>query len=354
MMRPKTSHKDIPPRMLRRTRTLKSGKVWESFYYNGRDDEGKRVEIPLGNDLNEAKRKWATLECRSMPPETGLMRFVFDRYERDIVPTKAPKTQSDNIGSLKFLRAVFNTAPIDAITPQFIAQYRDKRSVAAPVRANRELALFSHIWNTAREWGYTAKENPVKGVRKNREKPRDFYADDTIWHAVMAQACPELKDAMDLNYLTGQRPADVLKMRLSDIKDGALEVRQNKTNKKLRIMLEANGTRSVLGLVIDRIKARERKVASLFLIATETGAALNRWTLRHRFDDARANAAKAADDADQLGLADRVRGFQFRDIRPKAASEITLAHASKLLGHTEQEITEKVYRRVGEVVQPTR
>jgi hypothetical protein len=31
-----------------------------------------------------------------------------------------------------------------------------------------------------------------------------------------------------------------------------------------------------------------------------------------------------------------------------------LEHASKLLGHTEQEITEKVYRRVGETVKPTK
>ena len=66
-MRPKSNHRDLPPRMLRRVRTLKSGKVWESFYYNGRDTEGRRVEIPLGHDLNEAKRKWAELECKPAP-----------------------------------------------------------------------------------------------------------------------------------------------------------------------------------------------------------------------------------------------------------------------------------------------
>lgn len=47
-----------------------------------------------------------------------------------------------------------------------------------------------------------------------------------------------LKDAMDLEYLTGQRQNDVLKMTMHDIRDGALEVRQNKTEKKLRIILE--------------------------------------------------------------------------------------------------------------------
>ena len=54
-------------------------------------------------------------------------------------------------------------------------------------------------------------------------------------------------------------------------------------------------------------------------------------------------------------LALRIRKFQFRDIRPKAASEIASPEdASKLLGHTNEQITQKVYWRVGEVVKPTR
>lgn len=355
VMRPKSSARDLPPRMLRRTKRLASGKMWEGYYYNGRDDHGKRVEIPLGTDLNEAKRKWADLECKPAPIETGLMRVVFDRYARDIIPTKAPKTQKDNEGCLKMLRKVFDNAPINAITPQHVALYRDERGATAPVRANREIALFSHVWNLAREWGYTAKENPVKGVRKNKERPRDYYADAAVWSAVYAAACVELQDAMDLNYLTGQRPADVLKMRLADIKGGAIEVQQNKTKKKLRILLDDDGVRTELGNVIDRIKSRERKVASLFLIATPAGKALNKWTLRTRFDDARTDAAQAADATGDKELATRIRAFQFRDIRPKAASEIgDVTAASKLLGHTEEEITRKVYIRVGETVKPTK
>jgi len=33
-MRPKSNHRDLPPRMLRRVRTLVSGKKWVSYYYN--------------------------------------------------------------------------------------------------------------------------------------------------------------------------------------------------------------------------------------------------------------------------------------------------------------------------------
>lgn len=90
------------------------------------------------------------------------------------------------------------------------------------------------------------------------------------------------------------------------------------------------------------------------MVATPDGTALNKWTLRTRFDEARATAAKAAEELGNIELAARIRAFQFRDIRPKAASETDLEHASKLLGHTDKQITKTVYQRIGETVMPTR
>ncbi|OWY40096.1 integrase [Xenophilus sp. AP218F] len=352
-----TKRRHLPPRMLERRRRLKSGEEWVGYYYDGRDDQGRRKEYPLGTDLNEAKRKWAEYECKPAPVDTSLMAFIFDRYEREIIPGKAPRTQQDNLLSLRQLRPVFDSAPVDSIAPQHIAQYRDKRT--AKVRANREISLLSHVINMAREWGYTARENPVRGVRKNKETPRDYYAEQDVWDAVYAQASEELQDAMDVAYLTGQRPADVLKMRETDIRKGALEVKQNKTKAKLRILLDADdGSRTELGKVLDRIRRRPRKVRSLFLLATPAGYPLNKWTLRVRWDAARDAAIKAAlEDGSPDGkeLAVRIRQFQFRDIRPRAASDIdSLEQASDLLGHSDKQITDTVYRRVGKVVKPTR
>lgn len=74
--------------------------------------------------------------------------------------------------------------------------------------------------------------------------------------------------------------------------------------------------------------------------------------LRNRWDDAREKAAiKASADGDPA-LATSIRQFQFKDIRPKAATEIELTHATRLLGHSKEEMTKKVYRRVGEIVKP--
>ena len=151
-MRPrKTATRHLPPRMYQWTRPRKSGKTWIAYYYL--DSTGKT--IPLGKDLDKARLKWAELEAKEIPLDLRTMKGIFDRYIRDIVPKKAPRTQSDNLSEIKQLRPLFDNAPIDSITPATIAGYRDART--AKVRANREIATLSHVFNMAREWGLTAK-----------------------------------------------------------------------------------------------------------------------------------------------------------------------------------------------------
>ncbi|ALZ84474.1 integrase [Pseudomonas oryzihabitans] len=349
-MRPRSKeNRDLPPGVYRRKRARKNGKVWVAYYY--RDAAGK--EIPLGGDLDIARMRWAELEAKEKPQDLRVMRSIFDRYVRDVIPKKAPRTQRDNLAELRQLRPVFDEAPIDSITPATIAQYRDART--AKVRANREIATLSHVFNMAREWGLTVRENPCQGVRKNREAPRDYYANDTVWAAVYQKATPELKDAMDLAYLTGQRPADVLSMRWDDIEGEFLTVQQGKTSKRLRILLQANGTDNSLGALLRMFDARYPVRVSPFLIVTGRGRRLTTSMLRIRWDAARDLAKIAAMEAGDAQLALRIGQFQFRDIRPKAASEILdPKEASKLLGHTEEDITERVYRRLGAIASPTK
>jgi integrase len=276
-----------------------------------------------------------------------LMKEIFDRYELEIIPLKRTRTQQDYRYYLDFLRKTFDLVPINDLKPPMIAAYRDGRG--AKVRANRELAVLSSIFNHAREWGLTDRPNPIKGVRKHKEKPRSYYAQDDVFQAVYNMACQELRDAMDLAYLTAQRPGDIMKMRVHDVINGALEVQQSKTEKKLRILLDLpNGERAELGKVIDRILSS--KTERVYLVESEQGKPFTQVMLKKRWHKARDAAITFSKDA---GLSDRIAKFQFRDIRPKAASDsIDLETARKLLGHTKQQITETVYRRVGETVSP--
>lgn len=341
--------------MIRRSRKRKNGQFWVGYYYNGRDAEGNRVEIPLGGDLDEAKIEWARLDRKAIPKPAHLMGRLFDDYESKVIPTLKPGTQSDYLKGLKQLRNAFESAPIEAISPQVIAQYRDART--AKVRANREIALLSTMFTFAREWGLTDKANPCFGLRRNKETPRDFYAGDIIWNAVYEQAGRDLKDAMDLAYLTGQRPADVLKASTTDLNHGFLMVGQGKTEKRLRIRLYEGTNETELCIFINGLLDRRAHAGTRtsILITNETGLRMSYNMLRNRWDEARTKAAmKAAADGDDE-LAVTIRKFQFRDIRPKAGSEIEdIKDASRLLGHSSEEMTKKVYRRVGEIVNPTK
>lgn len=139
------------------------------------------------------------------------------------------------------------------------------------------------------------------------------------------------------------------------VSDG-LMVKQRKTGKLLRIELTdgETGARTELGKVIDRVRARPVR-HRLKLLYTVDGKALTRPMLRTRFEDAREAAAIKADEAGDRDLADRIRQMWFTDNRPKAASDIEdIKDASKLLGHSEEQITRTVYRRVGERAKPTK
>ncbi|MBI5107631.1 MAG: tyrosine-type recombinase/integrase [Rhodocyclales bacterium] len=325
MGRKRQGNFDDPPRFHRK------GDAW--YHVTG---TLPRKWTKLSKDRAEALRLWAQLESVQEDDSTKLFSVIVKRYIREVYPSKSVRTRKDNDKEFANLLKVFGHVPIDAILPMHIRQYMDLRGQVAQVRANREKALFSHVFNKAREWGYAALQNPCQGVKGFKERGRDRYVTDDEFQKVKAVAHFTVADAMDLALLTGQRPADVLKIRCTDIRDGALWVTQNKTG--ARIGIEVTGE---LRALIARISERPRRAISPYLIQDENGQPVSQLALRSRFDKAR----KAA------GVA-----FQFRDIRAKAATDTgDLAHSQKLLAHKNRDMTEHYVRsRVGERVRPLR
>nr|WP_218167957.1 MULTISPECIES: integrase [unclassified Pseudomonas] len=210
------------------------------------------------------------------------------------------------------------------------------------------------MFTIAREWSLTNNANPYLGVRRNKDTPRDYYTGDIVWNAVYDAAAQELKTLW--TWPTWQHPADVLKVATTDLSTEFLMVKQGKTEKKLRLRLNDKGVQSGLSAFINDLQERRALsgIKTSRLITNKSGLRMSQQMLRNRWDEAREKTAtKAGADGDSA-LAVLIRQFQFKDIRPKAASEIELTHANRLLGHTTEEMTKKFYRRVGEIVKPTK
>jgi len=305
----------------------------KTYYHVSTDSPRKWTK--LGQDLSLAKRLWAEIEGEQPDPNNCTFRGIAARYRKEVFPTKAPQTQRDNEKELTRLEAVFGDMAIDAIKPHHIKRYLDERGKTAKVRANRERALFSHVYNFARQYGYTDAPNPCAGVRGHRETGRDRYVEHDEFQAVWNAAHYTVQDAMDLAYLTGQRPADLLKLSRGDMREGDLCLSQNKTGKALRIAIEGE-----LKQLVERILGREHRVmGGDALLQDGNGQRLTYSALRSRFDKAREGAGVS---------------FQFRDIRAKTATDTEdMAHAQKLLGHKTRAMTEHYTRdRKGEKVSP--
>lgn len=330
--RRRTKHKNLPPRL-----HLKRGR-----YYYGRNQEF------VGDNLADAMLAYGEREAARAGRRPSTFGDLADQYAAKVIPTKAPRTRADNMDELSMLLKVFKDAPLSKIEPHHVSGYRESRFARprkgrqeeprlATVRANREIALLSAVWNWGRDTGRTSLSNPCEGVKRNREYGRDRYVTDDELEAVWEVADEPLRDALDLYHLTGQRVSEVLRMSLTDVREGCLWLRQRKTGKPLRVAVEGP-----LAAVLERIRGRtfpDAAVVTVALVRDEGGQRMTYDALQDRFQAARGKAGVH---------------FQLRDLRAKAGTDLEdLALAQRLLGHRSRAMTEHYIKdRIGERVTP--
>lgn len=334
--------RNLPPGMRARIRQRKRGNPVVYYFY---DTGGKpRREIPLGTDYVLAVKQWAELAA-AKPPEKNKAYFsdLADRYLREVIPTKAANSQAANRSSLRRLSSFFGNpdAPLDKIEPLHIRQYLDWRK-ETPACANQEVNLFSAMWNQAREWGYTDRANPCAGVKRYPRRRREQYVEDHLYEAVYQAANQQIRDLMDLAYITGQRPVDVVNIHTSAISDGILQMTQQKTKHKISF--------EIVGLLAEIIE-RNRPEGSGYLFKNKIGRKLSRARLAEWFAALKQQLIKTRPE-----LAEELEQFQFRDLRAKSGTDSYLQSgnietARQQLGHTDSRMT-RVYIRKHKAIKP--
>ena len=149
-----------------------------------------------------------------------------------------------------------------------------------------------------------------------------------------------MRDLMDIAYITGQRPVDIVGIHSSHIHEGILHISQQKTGAKLRFEISGQ-----LKEIIDRIRPDNG-----YLFLNSHGKPLARAALSRKFLELRKTVMQQRPE-----LAEELANFQFRDLRAKAATDIYLSadtrSASDQLGHASEQMT-KTYIRRGKILKP--
>lgn len=315
----------LPPRMY-----LYKGKRKSTYYTITAANE----RINLGHDFLCAKKK--LIEIDSGAAVAGTVGEMIDRYMREISTKKAPRTHKDEIASAKLLNDVFGKMNPSDLRPVHVAKYLDMRGQSAPVRANREKALLSHMFSMAMRWGIV-DSNPCRGVARNTETPRDRFVTDEelIAFCLFAESVSEtgmmLARTARLAYLTGQRRGDLLKLRLDMLTDEGIFIRQSKTS--ARVLIEWT---PALSDCVSSLRSLPRPISGMFLICNQSGQPYS----SYGFDTLWGRLMNAwCDNGNER--------FHFHDLRAKAITKMVEdgRQARDLSGHKSDAMVSKIYDR---------
>ncbi|RKR46256.1 phage integrase family protein [Paraburkholderia sp. BL17N1] len=315
--------------------------------------DGKR-KFRLGKTLPEAYKIWAERIGRTDNVRT--VGDLLDRYALEVIPAKAPSTQTQNMAGLKNIRAKFGTAPLDAVEPTHIYQYLDWRP--AKTAAKREIEILSHAFTMAVKWGYIKTHPFAWQLRIESDAPRTRYVED--WEIVECLSIDSkrkkgsvlaVQSYIRVKLLTGMRRGDLLRLRMADMQDDGIHLAPNKTLKSTgkRVIIQWSDE---LREAVAMAKAVRPVMIGPYLFCNRSGECY--------IDETTGRAG---------GWESLWRGFMARvlketkvterftehDLRAKCASDAeTLAHAQALMTHADSRITERIYRRKPEMVKPLR
>ena len=214
----------------------------------------------------------------------------------------------------------------------------------APSMRNRVLAFASRLFTLFERWEWRVQQtNPVRGIERAREEPRDRVLAQTEMQALagalngLEVRHPAPVAAIRTAALTGLRIGEVLNMRWEDIdfESGRLILPQTKTGRRVH---------DLPGPALEVLAAVPRVSAS-WCFSTSGAAAITYKHTRAVF----AEAVKAA-GLEDVRLHDLRRSFMTR----AAAAGIGVHVLRDLLGHRTAAMADRYVRAVGSPVREAR
>ena len=298
-----------------------------------------KTQFRLGSTLAEAHR---TFGGRIASTDGAIVTFgqLLDRYLFEVTPTKAKRTQKDELVYIHKLRSLIGSNAVMDFRPQHAYQVRDhlKNNVikgSGEKQANRHMAVLKHVFTKSIEWGVIDSHPMHSGAFKmfpeKRSKMR-IPSDAEVREAIKI-ANPMLQSYCELKLITGLRQTDLLGLTVHNIKADYLEVMLSKTEDRTAQVLRFNLTDEVREIIRE---CRERKPLSKYLFKTRAGECQLK-------EDNTCTGFESQWQRWQQKLPKDKR-FSERSIRNLVGSQDELEIASERLGHASTATTKKFYR----------
>lgn len=223
-------------------RVTSRGKEYE-YFDTGRTAAGKRIykRLPSKTDPRYGGTYASLLAARMARENLVAVPTIEDvsrAYQKsDKFTNRSQSTQSTYLTYLTGIERQFKGAPINDVTKGDVRAILDKMQ-GRPGAATMTLLVMRNLVKYAleRDW---IRTDPTLGI----EAPESGDAEHEPWDEALvdlALADPAVGLPVALLLYTGQRIGDVCRMRWSDIRDGYVYVKQQKTGKELDIRLHEN------------------------------------------------------------------------------------------------------------------
>lgn len=224
-------------------KTVRSrGKVYE-YFDTGRSVGGKQILKPMPHKSDPSyggvyAAHLAARMARATLVEIPTIVDVSRAYQlSDKFTRRSQSTQVTYLTYLKHIEKEIGNAPVNEVVRADVRRMLDKMQTR-PGAANMTLLVLRNLmkFSKARDWIAT---DPTDGVELFEKGDGEYEP----WpeHLVeLALEDPAVRLPVALLLYTGQRIGDVCKMRWSDIRDGYVYVKQQKTGKELDIRLHSD------------------------------------------------------------------------------------------------------------------
>lgn len=232
MARPRKPSITLPPHV---HRTVSRGKEYFTYQYKrGTRQAGPRTKLPHPADEGFLAAVRKAAGAAALVPAAGTFEALIEAYQASPewreLSAASQRDYGRYLAEVKRMWGDFRVAELD---PSDVLALRDKKS-NTPAAANYLVRVLSLLISWGIPRGYRS-DNPCEHVRKL--KIGDGW-EAWPWEAIELierQGPPWMWHAAVLALYTGQRQADVLSMTRAKIRNGLIEVKQEKTGRELVI-----------------------------------------------------------------------------------------------------------------------